>query len=106
LISKPKARTINHAPAPGPMLPAACGPDKEGMTVSYARRRAFLALDEQARLEKGNNTVVRVCMIGFGVAIAATVPVTWPWKIALFLVIMAFVGIVMPTIARARRNRY
>jgi len=87
-------------------MPAACGPDKEGKTVSYTRRRVFLAVDEQARLEKDNNTVVRVCMIGFGVAIAATAPVTWPWKITLFLVIMAFVGVVMPTIARARRNRY
>jgi type IV secretory pathway TrbD component len=43
-------------------------------------------------------------MVGFGIAIAAIAPVTWGWKIALFLVIMFLVGIVIPAIWWARRN--
>jgi hypothetical protein len=42
-------------------------------------------------------------MIAFGVAIVAIAPVTWGWKIALFLVIMSLVGIIMPAILRGRR---
>jgi hypothetical protein len=41
-------------------------------------------------------------MIGFSVAIAAIAPVTWSWKIALFLAIMFLVGIIMPAITRSR----
>jgi hypothetical protein len=48
--------------------------------------------------------MVRVCMIGFGIAIAGIAPVTWSWKIALFVVIMFLVGIIIPAISRARRN--
>ena len=48
--------------------------------------------------------MVRACMIGLGIAIAAIVPVPWGWKIVLFLAIMFFVGIVMPAVARARKN--
>lgn len=70
--------------------------------MSYIRRRASPTLNEQARLKKGNDTVVRACMIGFGVAIAAIAPVLWPWKIALFFMIMFLVGIVIPVIGRAR----
>jgi hypothetical protein len=36
--------------------------DERQKTVS--RPRAFLGLNEQARLERSNNTLVRVCMIG------------------------------------------
>jgi len=43
-------------------------------------------------------------MIGLAIAIVAITPVTWGWKIALFLVIMLVVGIIMPVIWRARRN--
>jgi len=43
-------------------------------------------------------------MIGFGVAITAIAPVTWGWRIALFLVIMLLVGVIIPAIGRARRN--
>jgi len=45
-------------------------------------------------------------MIAFGVAIVAIAPVTWGWKIALFLMIMLLVGIIMPAISRVRRNPY
>jgi hypothetical protein len=43
-------------------------------------------------------------MIGFSVAIAAIAPFTWGWKIELFLAIVVFVGIIIPTIDRARRK--
>jgi galactitol-specific phosphotransferase system IIC component len=66
----------------------------------------FLGLREQARIKRGNDVLVRVCMIAFSVAIAAIAPVTWGWKIALFLMIMLLVGIIMPAISRARRNPY
>jgi hypothetical protein len=66
----------------------------------------FLGLREQARVKRGNDALVRICMIAFGVAIAAIAPVTWGWKIVLFLVIMSLVGIIMPAISRARQNPY
>lgn len=78
----------------------------EEKTLSQLRQRAFLGLQEQARIKRGNDALVRVCMIGFGAAIAAIAPVTWDWKIPLFLVIMFLVGIIMPAIRRARRNPY
>jgi hypothetical protein len=71
--------------------------------MSYARRRGPVAPNERARLAKGNNTLVRICMIGFGLAIVSLAPVTWPWKIALFLAIMFLVGMVIPIIGGARR---
>jgi hypothetical protein len=36
--------------------------------------------------------------------IASLAPVTWGWKIALFLVIMLLVGIIIPAIWRARQK--
>jgi galactitol-specific phosphotransferase system IIC component len=66
----------------------------------------FLGLREQARIKRGNDALVRVSIIAFGVAIAAIAPVTWGWKIALFLMIMLLVGIIMPAISRARRHPY
>jgi len=75
-------------------------------TRSRPRQRAFLGLREQARVKGGDDALARVCMIAFGVAIAAIAPVTWGWKIVLFLVIMTVVGIVMPAISRARGNPY
>jgi hypothetical protein len=73
-------------------------------TASKFRRRALQGLREQARINDGRDAIVRGCMIGFGIAIAAIAPVGWGWKIALFLVIMLFVGLIMPAIWRARRN--
>jgi len=66
----------------------------------------FLGLREQARIKRGNDALVRVSIIAFGVAIAAIAPVTWGWKIALFLMLMLLVGIIMPAISRARRHPY
>jgi Flp pilus assembly protein TadB len=71
---------------------------------SRTRQRALQGVQQQTRLKRGNDAIVRVCMIGFSVAIAAIAPVTWSWKIALFLAIMFLVGIIMPAITRARRN--
>jgi hypothetical protein len=70
------------------------------------KQRAFLGLREIARIKRGNDALVRVCMIGFAVAIAAIAPVTWGWKFPLFLVVMILVGIIMPAIRRARVNPY
>jgi hypothetical protein len=70
------------------------------------KQRAFLGLREIARIKRGNDALVRVCIIGFGVAIAAIVPVTWGWKIPLFLAIMILVGIIMPAVRRVRVNPY
>jgi hypothetical protein len=74
--------------------------------LSPPRQRAFPGLREQARIKRGNDALVRVCMIGFGIGIAAIAPVTWGWKIPLFLVTMFLVGIMMPVIRRARRSPY
>ena len=76
----------------------------EHRPLSKPDQRAFLGLQERARIERANDAIVRVCMIGFGVAIAAIAPVTWGWKIALFVVIMFLVGVVMPAIWRARKG--
>lgn len=78
--------------------------DEKQKAVLHSRPRALLALKEQARIERGHNTLVRVCMIGFGIAIVAIAPVVWIWKIPLFLLIMLLVGVLMPAIQRARRN--
>jgi Flp pilus assembly protein TadB len=72
--------------------------------LSQARRRTPPALKEALRIREGNDAASRVCMIGFGIAIAAITPVTWFWKIPLFLMIMFLVGIIMPAIWRVRRN--
>ena len=72
--------------------------------LSQARRRAPRTLKEALRIKGGNDAISRVCMIGFGIAIAAITPVTWVWKIPLFLMIMLLVGIMIPAIWRARRN--
>jgi Flp pilus assembly protein TadB len=72
--------------------------------LSQARRRTPRTLKEALRIRGGNDAVSRVCMIGFGMAIAAITPVTWFWKIPLFLMIMFLVGTIMPAIWRARRN--
>ena len=68
------------------------------------RRRALGGLQEQARIKRGNDTIVRVCMIAFGVTIALIAPVPRGWKITLFLAVMFLVGIVMPKVSRALRN--
>ena len=69
------------------------------------RRAAFQGVKENARIKGGNDAIVRVCIIGFGLAIAAILPVPWGWKIVLFLAIMFFIGILMPAVSRAR-SRY
>jgi hypothetical protein len=73
-------------------------------TALHFRRRALWGLRERVRVDAGNDAIVRLCMIGLGIAIVAIAPVTWAWKIVLFLVIMFVVGIVVPVIWRARRN--
>jgi hypothetical protein len=72
--------------------------------ASHFHRRALWGLREQARINGGNDTIVRLCMIGLGIAIVSIAPVTWAWKIVLFLVIMLIVGIIVPVIWRARRK--
>jgi Flp pilus assembly protein TadB len=78
--------------------------DEKQKPVSRACPRPLLGLNEQARMERGNNTLVRVCMIAFGIAIVAITPVVWIWKIALFLLIMFLVGVLIPAMRRARPN--
>ena len=80
--------------------------DEKHKAASRTRRRTLFGRNEQTDMERGNNTIVRVCMIGFGIAITAITPVVWVWKIALFLLIMFLVGVLMPAIQRARRNPY
>ena len=69
-----------------------------------AAKRVLRRLQEEARIKGGNDTIVRLCIVGFGIAIASLAPVTWGWKIALFLVIMLLVGIIIPAIWRARQK--
>jgi hypothetical protein len=45
-------------------------------------------------------------MVGFGLAIAAILPVPWGWKIGLFLGIMFLVGILIPAVGRARNRPF
>jgi hypothetical protein len=72
--------------------------------LSQTRRRPVRALKEALHAKRGNDAISRVCMIGFGISIAAITPVPWVWKIPLFLMIMFLVGIILPAIWRARRN--
>jgi len=76
---------------------------KDKMALHFDRR-ALWGLREQARINDGYDAIVRLCMIGLGIAIVAIAPVSWAWKIVLFLVIMVVVGIIVPAIWRARRN--
>jgi Flp pilus assembly protein TadB len=71
-----------------------------------AARRALFGRNQLTDMERGNNTIVRVCMIGFGIAIAAIAPVVWVWKIPLFLSIILLVGVLLPAIQRARPKPY
>jgi hypothetical protein len=80
--------------------------DKKHKVASRARRRALFGRNKLTDMERGNNTMVRVCMVGFGIAIAAIAPVVGVWKIPLFLSIMLLVGVLLPAIQRARRNPY
>jgi hypothetical protein len=78
----------------------------EHKTLSQTRQRPRFGLEEQAHIKRGNEAVVRVCIIGFSVAIAGIAPVMWGWKIALFLAIIFLVGIVMPAIgARSAKSK-
>ena len=76
----------------------------EDETPLYGRQRVLRRLQEEARIKGGNDTIVRLCIVGFGIAIASLAPVTWGWKIVLFLVIMLLVGIIIPAIWRARQK--
>jgi hypothetical protein len=69
---------------------------------SRGQSEASRPLEDNARIKRGNDVLVRVCMIGFGLAIAAIVPVPWGWKIGLVLGIMFLVGILIPVVGRAR----
>jgi Flp pilus assembly protein TadB len=79
--------------------------DERQKAVPRSRPRALFGLNEQVLTERGNSTLVRVCMIVFGIAIVAIAPVVWIWKIVLFLLIMFLVGVLMPAIRRARHHR-
>jgi hypothetical protein len=68
------------------------------------RSEASRRLEDNARIKRGNDTLVRVCMVAFGLAISAILPVPWGWKIGLFLGIMFLVGILIPVVGRARRT--
>jgi hypothetical protein len=64
------------APAPG-MVPV---PDAKDVVVmqqparNRSRRGGSHRVEENARIRRGNDAVVRVCIIGFGLTIAAIVP--------------------------------
>lgn len=74
--------------------------------MKRSRRGGSQGVEENARIRRGNDVIVRVCIIGFGLAIVAILPVPWGWKIALFLAIMFFVGIIMPAVRRARSRAF
>jgi Flp pilus assembly protein TadB len=76
--------------------------DKQHKSRSQTQRRALFGRNQLTDMDRGNNTIVRVCMIGFGIAIAAIAPVVWVWKIPLFLSIMFLVGVLLPAIQRSR----
>ena len=74
--------------------------------MNRSRREGSHWVEENARIRRGNDAIVRVCIIAFGLAIAAIVPVPWGWKIALFTAIMLFVGIMMPAVRRTRNRAF
>lgn len=61
-------------------------------------------MEDNARIKRGNEALVRLCIIGFGLAIAAILPVPWGWKIGLFLGIIFVVGILIPALGHTRKN--
>jgi hypothetical protein len=71
---------------------------------SPARSEASRGLEDNARIKRGNEALVRLCIIGFGLAIAAILPVPWGWKIGLFLGIIFVVGILIPALGHTRKN--
>jgi hypothetical protein len=71
-----------------------------------AKSEASRRLEDNAHVKRGNDALVRICMIGFGLAITAILPVSWAWKIGLFVGIMFVVGILIPLVGRARRNSF
>jgi hypothetical protein len=71
-----------------------------------ARSEASRRLEDNARIKRGNDALVRLCIIGFALAIAAILPVPWGWKIGLFLGIIFAVGVLIPAVGRARKNPF
>ena len=49
----------------------------EDETPLHGRQRVLRRLQEEARIKGGNDTIVRLCIVGFGIAIASLAPVTW-----------------------------
>jgi hypothetical protein len=68
------------------------------------RQEVSQRVREDAWIKRGNDAMVRVCILGFAIAIAAIVPVPWGWKIALFLAIMLVIGVLIPAVGRMRKN--
>jgi hypothetical protein len=68
------------------------------------RQEVSQRVREDAWIKRGNDAMVRVCILGFAIAIAAIVPVPWGWKIALFLAIMLVIGVLIPAVGRIRKN--
>jgi hypothetical protein len=68
------------------------------------RQEVSQRVREDAWIKRGNDAMVRVCILGFAIAIAAIVPVPWGWKIALFLAIMLVIGVLIPALGRMRKN--
>jgi hypothetical protein len=68
------------------------------------RQEVSQRVREDAWIKRGNDAMVRVCILGFAIAIAAIVPVPWGWKIALFLTIMLVIGVLIPAVGRMRKN--
>lgn len=66
---------------------------------SASRRR-----EDNARMKRGNDALVRLCIVGFSVAIAAILPVSWGWKVGLFLGTIFLVGILIPALGRRKRT--
>jgi hypothetical protein len=69
------------------------------------RQEVSQRVREDAWIKRGNDAMVRVCILGFAIAIAAIVPVPWGWKIALFLAIMLVIGVLIPAVGRMRKKR-
>jgi hypothetical protein len=68
------------------------------------RQEVSQRVREDAWIKRGNDAMVRVCILGFAIGIAAIVPVPWGWKIALFLAIMLVIGVLIPAVGRIRKN--
>lgn len=73
-------------------------PDDERM--KNPADRGFREGLEAAKVRSHTDALLRGTIVGLAIVVAWWVPVTWYWKIAIFLAIMFLAGMIVPAIRK------